>query len=118
MLQIKVLPLRKSKTYSTMQLKPDTFLQGGKYRIEKVLGHGSFGSNSKSRHKNGFYRLATGILSFFVLFFVCKGPAKSSNDEVVLLEVAKQEFLTCTHILACQIFMQPVINNHYELYLF
>ena len=26
-----------------MQLKPGTLLQGGKYRIEKVLGHGGFG---------------------------------------------------------------------------
>lgn len=32
-----------SETYTTMQLKPGTLLQGGKYRIEKVLGQGGFG---------------------------------------------------------------------------
>ena len=32
-----------SETYTIMKLKPGTLLQGGKYRIEKVLGHGGFG---------------------------------------------------------------------------
>ena len=30
-----------------MQLKPNTLLQGGKYRIEKFLGQGGFGLSKR-----------------------------------------------------------------------
>lgn len=36
----------------TMQLKPNTILQGGKYRIEKVLGQGDFGLSKRYEQKN------------------------------------------------------------------
>lgn len=46
------------------QLPPDTFLQGGKYQIEKALGQGSFGITYLARHTNLGKKLA--IKEFFM----------------------------------------------------
>ena len=68
-----------SETYTTMQLKPGTLLQGGKYRIEKVLGQGGFGITYRAYDMSMETDVA--IKEFFMKDF-CNRSADDSSVSV------------------------------------
>ena len=68
-----------SETYTTMQLKPGILLQGGKYRIEKVLGQGGFGITYRAYDMSMETDVA--IKEFFMKDF-CNRSADDSSVSV------------------------------------